>query len=129
MVKNVYFRLVKLASIGLQSTCAFNTVLIDLTTDNNGGQTSWDVVNVGTTTAVCTGSGYLNNQIVTLDCCLPDGCYELRFFDSAGDGMANGVVGGYILRQADGKRIIDNVLPLNCSGSGGLRRLRDGGRR
>jgi hypothetical protein len=86
-----------------------NAVLLDLVTDNDGAQTSWDVVNIGTNTAVCAGSGYLNNQSITLDCCLPDGCYELRVFDSAGDGMANGPIGGYVLRQSAGnKRIIDN---------------------
>ncbi|MBL7983883.1 MAG: thrombospondin type 3 repeat-containing protein, partial [Flavobacteriales bacterium] len=93
---------------GTTPNCAFNTVLLDLTTDGSGSETSWDVVNVGTTTAVCSGSGYLNNQVITLDCCLPDGCYELRVFDSAGDGMANGTVGGYVLRTASGSRIIDN---------------------
>jgi hypothetical protein len=93
---------------GTTPTCAFNTVLLDLVTDNNGAQTSWDVVNINTTTAVCSGSGYLNNQTITLDCCLPNGCYELRVFDSAGDGMASGPIGGYVLRDASGKRMIDN---------------------
>ena len=67
-------------------------------------------MDIGTSTAVCSGSGYLNNQTITLDCCLPNGCYELRVFDSAGDGMANGPIGGYVLRAAGAgnKRIIDN---------------------
>jgi hypothetical protein len=95
---------------GSVPVCNDNTVLLDLVTDNDGAQTSWDVVNIGTNTAVCSGSGYINNQTVTLDCCLPNGCYELRVFDSAGDGMANGTIGGYVLRAAGAgnRRIIDN---------------------
>lgn len=90
--------------------CADNGVVVDLTTDDFGSETSWEIVPVGNSLPVCSGSGYPNNASVSVDCCLLDGCYTLAFFDSFGDGMccANGV-GGYKLSTSNGKRIIDNV--------------------
>ncbi len=79
---------------------------ITFTTDANGPQTSYDIVTVGTTAAVCSGGGLASNTTVLASCCLPDGCYELRVFDSAGDGI---VPGGYVLRDPQGRRIIDNA--------------------
>ena len=93
---------------GSTLSCPDQSVVLDLTTDNSGAQTSWDIVNVGTSNVQCSGSGYLNNQSVSIGCCLATGCYELRVFDSAGDGMANGTIGGYVLRLPNGTRIIDN---------------------
>jgi hypothetical protein len=93
---------------GTTLTCPDQAVVVDLRTDNSGSQTSWDIVNVGTTTVQCSGSGYLNNQTLSIGCCLASGCYELRVFDSSGDGMANGTIGGYVLRLPNGTRIIDN---------------------
>ncbi len=57
---------------------------------------------------VCSGGGYPSNTTQTISCTLADGCYELRVFDANGDGMCcmNGV-GGYVLRMADGRKIID----------------------
>ena len=85
--------------------CVQNEMTLTLTTDANGGQTSYDIVNIGTTTAVCSGSGFASNSTIPVTCCLPNGCYELRVFDSAGDGI---VPGGYVLTDASGDRIIDN---------------------
>jgi hypothetical protein len=50
------------------------------------------------------------NNIGTATICLPDGCYQLRVTDSAGDGLL-----GYILREAgaNGRRIIDNKENMN----------------
>ena len=94
--------------LGTPIVCEENGVLLDLSTDDNGSETSWDIVLQGTTDVACSGTGYLPNQTITLACCLTDGCYELRVFDSAGDGMANGTTGGYVLTTAEGDRIIDN---------------------
>lgn len=45
------------------------------------------------------------NEVGEVSLCLPDGCYQLRVTDSAGDGLL-----GYVLRESgeDGRRIIDN---------------------
>ena len=93
---------------GTAPECEDNSILLDLATDDNGSETSWDIVEINTENVVCSGNGYLANQTITLACCLVDGCYELRVFDSAGDGMASGTTGGYVLRTLEGDRIIDN---------------------
>ncbi|HNR53640.1 MAG TPA: T9SS type A sorting domain-containing protein, partial [Flavobacteriales bacterium] len=81
-----------------------------IATDANGGETSWEIVPEGGGTALCQGGPYLgiNNQMIGEQCCLVDGCYALRVFDSAGDGMTTG---GYAMKLggADDVRIIDNV--------------------
>lgn len=90
--------------------CNDNGVVVDITTDNFGSETSWEIVPVGNTIPVCSGSGYSNNASISVDCCLLDGCYVLSFFDQFNDGMCcvNGA-GGYKLSTDTGKRIIDNV--------------------
>jgi hypothetical protein len=80
-----------------------------ITTDDNGAQTTWDIIPEGGGTALCSGGPYpgVNNSTLGEQCCLADGCYELRVFDSAGDGMSTG---GYVLKEGgtSGRRIIDN---------------------
>lgn len=90
--------------------CNDNGVEVELTTDNFGSETSWEIVPVGNSIPVCSGSGYSSNATITVDCCLLDGCYVLSFFDQFNDGMCcvNGT-GGYKLSTDTGKRIIDNV--------------------
>ncbi|MBL7964400.1 MAG: HYR domain-containing protein [Flavobacteriales bacterium] len=93
--------------------CAANLVQLVLTTDNKGFETSWQIVPAGGGPALCSGGnpgGYPSNTTVVENCCLANGCYELRVFDSFGDGMCcvNGI-GGYILRTGGGQRIIDNA--------------------
>ncbi len=81
---------------------------LELNTDVFAGQTSWEVENTTTGQTVCSGGPYFNGFALNLveTCCVPDGCYNLRVFDSAGDGITNG---GYSLRNsADNRRIIDN---------------------
>ena len=45
--------------------------------------------------------------VITEDICVPAGCYHLRFSDSGNDGITGG---GYVLRNATSKRIIDASL-------------------
>lgn len=93
-------------------TCSDNGVALTLRTDDWGSETGWQIIPAGNNFAVCSGSGYPNNASITLDCCLPDGCYSLRVTDSFGDGMSLATPagqGGYVLRDANGNRIIDNA--------------------
>ena len=91
------------------SACA--DVTLELNLDLSGSQTTWEITAVGSPTVLCSGGPYFDGfQLnITENCCLPEGCYNLRVFDSAGDGMVNGFNGGYQLRlSADNRRIIDN---------------------
>jgi hypothetical protein len=89
--------------------CTLNEVTLTLSTDNNGAQTSWEIVPSAGGVAVCSGSNYASNTTIASSCCLPNGCYNLRVFDSFGDGMASGTTGGWVLRNAANARIIDNA--------------------
>jgi len=55
------------------------------------------------------------NGPIVVDCCLPEGCYELEVYDSGGDGF---VSGGYQVREAGsgGRRIIDNFANFSNGG-------------
>jgi len=99
--------------------CTENLTL-DLRPDNsNSAQIGWDIRNDNSNLVVMSG-GFVNpggaypNGIGTLpiDFCLPQGCYRLRVYDSAGDGfVSGGTTGGYQLREfgTNGRRIIDNA--------------------
>ena len=86
--------------------CPENGLMMELQTDANGDQTSFEILPEGIDIPVCSGSGFPSNAVITSGCCVPDGCYRLVVMDSAGDGMTTG---GYILRTAGtDQRIIDN---------------------
>ncbi len=88
------------------------SVNLEINTDLSGSQTTWEIADATTNGVLCSGGPYIDGfQINAVEvCCLPNGCYVLRVFDSAGDGMSNGFQGGYQLRfeQPDNRRIIDN---------------------
>ncbi|MBK7271386.1 MAG: choice-of-anchor I family protein, partial [Flavobacteriales bacterium] len=86
--------------------CTLNEVVLTLNTDANASETSWNIVNSGTQNVACSGGGYANNSTITVSCCLPNGCYDLQVFDSMGDGINPG---GFVLRDANNNRILDNA--------------------
>jgi subtilisin-like proprotein convertase family protein len=98
-------QIVDCACVG--QVCTTDLVL-EVKTDGNGSQTTWELRQQGTNTLVQSGGGtYPNNVTLTDNTCLPNGCYYLRVLDGGGDGILNG--GGYILRTLNGaQRIIDN---------------------
>ncbi|MBK9196283.1 MAG: T9SS type A sorting domain-containing protein [Flavobacteriales bacterium] len=91
---------------GTPVPCNGNEVSFVLTTDASANETSWDIVVFGTNNVVCSGSGYSNLSTITEQCCLADGCYDLRVFDSFGDGINPG---GFVLRDENNNRILDNA--------------------
>ena len=95
------------ASCQCVGTPVANALTMAITTDGNGG-TSWEIRPLGGGDALCSGAGYAPSSSTSNACSLPDGCYELRVFDTGGDGMCciNGL-GGYVLRTVDDRRIID----------------------
>ena len=102
------------------------TVLVlEVQTDDNGNETTWEILAQGTNTVVCSGGPYVSNSVITENCTVDNGCYLLRVYDSAGDGMSSGGTGGYILRPAgsDGERIIDNRYNFNGDFDGNVSAL------
>ncbi len=94
------------ANCDCAGTPTSQTVALTLNTDDDGDQTSWEIIPQGGGTPLCSGANYANNSTITLTCPLADGCYELRVMDSFGDGMT---IGGYLLHDAQNQRIIDNA--------------------
>jgi hypothetical protein len=66
-----------------------STVVLAITLDNYGSETTWQVTNeVGT--VLFTGGPYQNGQngtVVNSSWCLGNGCYTFTMFDSYGDGI------------------------------------------
>ncbi|MFZ1333610.1 MAG: T9SS type A sorting domain-containing protein [Flavobacteriales bacterium] len=86
--------------------CTAN-VLLEITLDGYGSETTWAVMNSAGGT-VSSGGPYANGmagQTVVENLCLSDACYRLVVHDAGGNGISGG---GYILKTTDGKRIIDN---------------------
>jgi Secretion system C-terminal sorting domain len=95
---------------GLTYSFAWNGGMqLDLHTDNNGSQISWMILPATGSTPVCSGTGYANNTSYSLPCLAGAGQYRLVLTDAGGDGICcvNGI-GGYVLRNLLGDRIIDN---------------------
>ncbi|MBK8948575.1 MAG: T9SS type A sorting domain-containing protein [Flavobacteriales bacterium] len=80
---------------------------LDITLDNNGSETTWEVRDQSGTTVIASGGPYQNGvggTIVTETICLNQLCYRLVVNDAGGDGISGG---GYVLRDANGRRIVD----------------------
>jgi hypothetical protein len=88
-------------------------VTIELRTDVNSQEASWEIVSPESNVVLCNAGGFPSNitSPIASNCCLPDGCYRLVVFDAAGDGF--GTEGGYQLRLGGPNtadiRIIDNL--------------------
>jgi hypothetical protein len=92
-------------------------VRLQVRTDANGFETSFQIREFLTNLVVCSGNFTgLDNADITQDCCLPEGCYNLEVTDGGGDGI---VGGGYVLREANGsqRRVIDNTGNFSSGGS------------
>ena len=75
--------------------------------DNNGSETTWILWNATETQMIDQGGPYQNGQAgvtITENLCVPVGCYHLEVSDAGGNGISNG---GYTLRDANNRRIID----------------------
>ncbi|MEZ4791383.1 MAG: T9SS type A sorting domain-containing protein [Flavobacteriales bacterium] len=103
-------------------------VTIELRTDANSDQASWEILDQNVNFVVCSGGGYPPSILnpITDNCCLPAGCYRLRVLDSGGDGF---VSGGYQLRESgpNGRRIIDNFGNFSSGSSSAIASTYDNG--
>ncbi|MBP7156765.1 MAG: T9SS type A sorting domain-containing protein, partial [Flavobacteriales bacterium] len=95
--------------VGVPVGCPQSVILV-LSTDDAPEETTWEIIPQGGGTPLCSGGPFngVPNAAIGQQCCLNDGCYELRVMDSAGDGMTTG---GYVLKTggAEQERIIDNT--------------------
>lgn len=69
--------------------CANNTVILTLNFDNFAYETSWNLTDANNN-IVYSGGNYSVNQngtTLSLNLCLPNGCYNFNINDSYGDGM------------------------------------------
>jgi hypothetical protein len=86
--------------------CTENLTL-SITLDASGSQTSWTLYDATEVGILDAGGPYTNGTpgaVITEPICVPVGCYHLRFSDSGNNGITGG---GYVLRDANNKRIID----------------------
>ena len=85
--------------------CVDNQMSLEISTDMYPDEITWEIVPAGGGLPVCNGGPYFNQFAMQIEaCCLTNGCYSLSFFDSFGDGID--APGGYVLKDANGKRIL-----------------------
>lgn len=77
--------------------------VLELTSDNYGGDISWDLIDQSNGSSVESGSGYSSNTTYTIPMCVSEGCYTFDIDDSWGDGIccAEGN-GSYTLTHVSG---------------------------
>src|SRR5690606_20148737 len=64
-----------------------STVMLSLTTDVWGDETSWELIDGNTGTIIDQGGNYSGNQTITEAWQLADGCYTFIIYDGFGDGI------------------------------------------
>jgi len=68
--------------------CNGTEVTVSITLDNYPAETSWSITDgTGTVASGGTYGGQANGSTVTVNVCLPDGCYDFTINDSFGDGI------------------------------------------
>ena len=77
--------------------------------DGNPTENTWELWDATETTILQSGgfSAGQANTTVNVPICVPQGCYHLRVLDSGNNGITGG---GYVLRNAQNRRIIDASL-------------------
>ena len=89
-------------------TSACVPVQVQVTIDRYGNETTWQILQGAT--VVASGGPYVQlpangtQAQAPLDLCLPSGCYELRVFDSFGDGNCCAYGNGFV-RVVDGTNV------------------------
>ncbi|MCC7501472.1 MAG: T9SS type A sorting domain-containing protein, partial [Flavobacteriales bacterium] len=81
---------------------------LEFTTDNAGNESSWQIIDATTQSVIGSGGPYASNTTTIATICIPTGaCYRLTVTDA--NGMSNGTTGGFVLRDPNGKRVLDNA--------------------
>lgn len=96
--------------------CTENEMSLTIDTDQYPDEITWEVVPAGGGAPVCSGGPYFVDFAQEIElCCLADGCYQLTFFDSFGDGID--APGGYTLRDPNGQPVLISDGTYGSSGS------------
>ncbi|MCO5275993.1 MAG: T9SS type A sorting domain-containing protein [Flavobacteriales bacterium] len=87
--------------------CTGNQVVVNITTDANPAQLSWEIRDGGNVLVAsgtpATPNG-LNSETACLGSVVESACYSFKLLDSFGDGLAG--AGGWELRTTDGKLVL-----------------------
>lgn len=85
------------------TTCITPNYTVDITIDNWGFETDWEIVDQITGNPVANGGNYAANSNTVIEVCVADGCYDFVITDDWGDGIccASGI-GGYTVSDATG---------------------------
>jgi hypothetical protein len=78
------------ATGGGNNGCNDNSLTFELTLDDFGSETTWELINDNNNQVITQGGSYSDNQSGTKKTkalCIPDGCYTLYVDDSYGDGI------------------------------------------
>ncbi len=108
--------------VGTPTGCTENLTL-SIRLDAFGSQTTWTLWNETQDLVIEEGGPYGDGQagtVIVEELCVAQGCYHLEVIDAAGDGIA---AGGYVLRNATNRRIIDasvGVFGTTSEISGGI---------
>lgn len=90
---------------GTPTLCADWTLTIR--TDANGAETTWQIINDQDLSVLASGGPYPGNALITETICVPQGaCFRLQVADAGNNGITGG---GYVLRDGNGERVIDNA--------------------
>jgi hypothetical protein len=88
--------------------CPESTIEIEIQTDYNPSETTWEITDHDTGAVICSGGPY-ETQFWTYfaHCCIgADDCFDFTIYDSYGDG--HGTMGGYAVRL-DGVELISTI--------------------
>jgi len=95
---------------GNNNECNENKVYLDLTLDNFGMETTWELLDANGT-AVASGGPYAKKkagEVIRDSFCLPEACYSLKLMDSDGDGICCAYgQGGYQVWDENGNVYAD----------------------
>lgn len=72
---------------GTTTGCFTPSYTVEITTDDYGFETSWEIVDQGSGAVVASGNSYANNTSYSIPVCIPNGCYDFIIYDSFGDGI------------------------------------------
>lgn len=94
---------------GGNNGCNDNALSFELTLDDYGSETTWELINQANGQVVTNGGPYSDNQAgtkKTTALCIPDGCYTIYVDDSYGDGICCTYGSGFFeLKDSNGDRV------------------------